>query len=128
MVELCWSLKVFPKLFLGIYIQGSRPSHPFKVIEPESTNSSQPIPADNPDLQNRVGSNTLPIDRRSISGSICSERTTSSSDFTFRPPNTNASGRGLVGSESRSSAERNTGRASTSQTLCLESFITPQVK
>ena len=72
--------------FLGIYIQGSRTSHPFKVIEPETISSSQVYSTEGANFQARGVLNFATGDRHSISESIGSERTASSCDMTTRGP------------------------------------------
>ena len=114
-------------MFAGIYIQGSRPSHPFKVIEPETVSSSQIYAADGTALQGRGSSSVMANDRRSITESIGSERTTSSYDITFRGPTMATGGFGLVGSGSGSSVGGHSGAASPPQMLCIESFVSTEV-
>ena len=110
-------------MFLGIYIQGSRPSHPFKVVEPETVSSSQIYGTDGTILPNRAAS-TAANERRSTTESIGSERTNSSIDVAFQRP-TIPGVLGLVGSESGSAV----GMPSVEppKVLCIESFVSRQV-
>ena len=108
-------------------MQGSRTSHPFKVIEPEAVASSQIFSPDGTALQTRGTSNTTGSDRRSITESIGSERAASSCDFNPRSHAANTSPLGLVRTGSRSSVERNFDANSASQILLIESFVSPQV-
>ena len=104
-------------------MQGSRTSHPFKVIEPETVSSSQIYAADGSAFQNRGASSATTNDRLSITESIGSERTTSSFENTFRGPNMATGGFGLVGSESGSSIGGHSDIASAPAMLRIETFV-----
>ena len=97
------------------------------MIEPEAVPSSQVFSPDGTVLQNRGTSNTTGIDRRSITESIGSERTTSSCDFNPRS-HANTNPLGLVRTGSRSSVERNSDTNSASQILRIENFVSSQVR
>ena len=114
-------------LIIGIYIAGVRPSHPFKVIEPEKAPASQNCPADGASTQTRSASNVMANDRRSISESISSERTTSSCDININYPRINSIGLLPVGDGSRSSGEMISDGTLASQILSMESFRNQQV-
>ena len=111
-------------MLAGIYIQGSRPSHPFKVIEPQTLAPNQNV--DVAALQIRGVSSSIPSDRRSITESLGSERTSSSVSMHRAPAILSGSFR-LDKSDSRSSIERNADGLSSSQNLRIENFISQQV-
>ena len=114
-------------LIIGIYIAGVRPSHPFKVIEPEKTPACQNCPADAASTQTRSASNVMANDRRSISESLSSERTTSSCDININYPGISSTGLLPVGDGSRSSGEMISDGTLASQILSMESFRNQQV-
>ena len=109
----------------GIYIQGSRHSHPFKVIEPETISSNQTHPSEGGGLQIRVTSNATPIDKRSVTESMGSEHTSSSVSM-YQTSAITSGSLGIAKSGSRSSIERNV-EVSASQSLQIENFIPQQV-
>ena len=113
-------------MLAGIYIQGSRPSHPFKVIEPQTLAPNQNATVDVAALQIRGVSSAIPSDRRSITESLGSERTSSSVSMHRAPARLSGSFR-LDKSDSRSSIERNADGLSSPQNLRIENFISQQV-
>ena len=113
-------------MLAGIYIQGSRPSHPFKVIEPQTLAPNQNATVDVAALQIRGVSSAISSDRRSITESLGSERTSSSVSMHRAPAILSGSFR-LDKSDSRSSIERNADGLSSSQNLRIENFISQQV-
>lgn len=88
--------------------------------------SNQATPSDGAALPIRGVSNIIPCDRRSITESLGSERTSSSVSM-YRGPALFSGGLRLDKSDSRSSIERNSDGVSPSLNLRIENFISQKV-